>query len=114
MGWIILLVLIALVFGLLVFLGKLPRGAFELTGAALLLGVAGYAWQGQPGMAGVSLEPIEKANSFTAYTINARNDVGEGFGCAGEMVCLFGCSEPFWQTWLGGKLLAQWCEKTSQ
>lgn len=84
MGWIILLVLIALVFGLLVFLGKLPRGAFELTGAALLLGVAGYAWQGQPGMAGVSIEPIEKANSFTDDTINARNDLGERFGSASE------------------------------
>ena len=43
MGWIILLIMVVVVFTLLVWLGKLPRTTFELTGAVLLLGVAGYA-----------------------------------------------------------------------
>jgi len=84
MGWIILLIFSAIVFGLLVWLGKLPRAGFELTGAAILLGVAGYAWQGNPGMAGVSVEPTEKPNSFDEKSIDARNDLGERFGTAKE------------------------------
>lgn len=84
MGWILLIGLSLLVFGGLLWLGKLPRVAYELTGAALLLGIAGYAWQGQPGMAGVSVQPAEQANSFDDSTIGSRNDMGERFGSARE------------------------------
>lgn len=84
MGWVILLVLVAILFGFLVWLGKLPRKAYEITGAALLIGVAGYAWQGNPGMAGVSVEPAEKPNSFDNKSVDARNDLGERFGTAQE------------------------------
>lgn len=84
MGWLILLGFLMLLFGSLIWLGKLPRGAYELTGAALLLGVAGYAWQGNPGMAGVSIEPTEKANSFDDDSIASRNEMGERFGSARE------------------------------
>ena len=73
-----------LLFGALVVIGKLPRGAWELTGAALLLGVAGYAWQGHPGLAGVSIQPAEQPNSFDEKSIEARNDLGERFGSASE------------------------------
>ncbi|WP_108809755.1 tetratricopeptide repeat protein [Sphingorhabdus sp. Alg231-15] len=84
MGWLILLSFLLLLFGSLVWLGKLPRGAYELTGAALLLGVAGYAWQGNPGMAGVSIEPTEKPNSFDDSSIESRKEMGERFGSAQE------------------------------
>lgn len=84
MGWIILLVMIIALFVALVFLGKLPRTAYELTGAALLLGVAGYAWQANPGMAGVSVEPDEKPNSFDEDSITSREEMGERFGTARE------------------------------
>jgi len=84
MGWIILLFVSLLVLLGLIWLGKLPRAAYELTGAALLLGIAGYAWQGQPGMAGVSVQPTEKANSFDDSSIKSRNDLGERFGSAQE------------------------------
>lgn len=84
MGWLILLGFLVLLFGSLIWLGKLPRGAYELTGAVLLLGVAGYAWQGNPGMAGVSIEPIEKPNSFDDDSISSRDEMGERFGSARE------------------------------
>ena len=84
MGWLILLGFLLLLFCGLVWLGKLPRGAYELTGAALLLGVAGYAWQGHPGMAGVSVEPKEKASSFDESSIESRAEMGERFGSARE------------------------------
>lgn len=84
MGWIILLLLLLSVFGALIWVGKLPRSAYEMTGAALLLAVAGYAWQGNPGMAGVSIEPAEKPNSFDEDAIQSRNELGERFGSAKE------------------------------
>ena len=84
MGWIILFLLVLICLAALIWLGKLSRATYELTAAALLLGVAGYAWQGNPGMAGVSVVPKEEANSFDDDTIDARNEMGERFGSAQE------------------------------
>ena len=89
MGWLIFLGILVVLFGGLLWLGKLPRGAWEITGAALLIGVAGYAWQGHPGMAGVSVQPTEKPNSFDDDDIKARNDLGERFGSAKEWLVFF-------------------------
>ena len=84
MGWIIVFLFVLICAAALIRLGKLSRPTYEITAAALLLGVAGYAWQGNPGMAGVSVEPTEKPNSFDEDTIDARNDMGERFGTARE------------------------------
>jgi len=48
MGWLILVGLVVVTGGLLWRFGRLPKGSLELVAAALLLGVAGYAWQGHP------------------------------------------------------------------
>jgi len=52
MGWLTILAMAAIAFAALWRFGRLPRAALELAGAALLLGIAGYAWQGSPGLAG--------------------------------------------------------------
>ena len=52
MGWLIFLALAAVVAGVLWRFGRLPKGGLELVGAALFLGIAGYAWQGNPGLPG--------------------------------------------------------------
>lgn len=51
MGWVILLALGALV-ALALRLARIGRGTWWLAGAALMLGAAGYAWQGRPGLPG--------------------------------------------------------------
>lgn len=84
MGWIILFLFVLICVVALLKLGKLSRATYEITAAALLLGVAGYAWQGNPGMAGVSVIPTEKPNSFDDDMIDARNEMGERFGSAKE------------------------------
>ena len=84
MGWIILLLLVVICAAALIKLGKLSRATYEITAAALLIGVAGYAWQGHPGMAGVSIQPAEQPDSFDEDTIDARNAMGERFGTARE------------------------------
>lgn len=52
MGWLIFLGLALIVAGMLWRYGRMPKGGIELVGAALLLAIAGYAWQGEPGLSG--------------------------------------------------------------
>jgi len=47
-GWVFLVVFVALAFGALWRLWCMPRVVLELAGAALMIGAAGYAWQGRP------------------------------------------------------------------
>ncbi|WP_076073273.1 tetratricopeptide repeat protein [Sphingomonas montana] len=56
-GWLIMIVLAAAVGVGLARFGRFPRGAVELLGAALLLALAGYAWQGNAGLAGRPTPP---------------------------------------------------------
>lgn len=60
MGWIALAVIGVVAFGLLWLLG-LPRMLWSLSGAALMLGAAGYALQARPGLAGAPVEASKKA-----------------------------------------------------
>lgn len=57
MGWVFLGVLVVLVAAGLWRFGRLPRSSLEYLGAALLLGIAGYAWQGSPNLAGSPTPP---------------------------------------------------------
>lgn len=49
MSWLPILFLAALAFGAAVLALRLPRSGYTLMGAALLFGLAGYAFQGTPG-----------------------------------------------------------------
>ncbi|HWW64683.1 MAG TPA: cytochrome C biogenesis protein [Sphingomonadaceae bacterium] len=65
MGWLILGVL-AVVTGLGLWrFGNLPRASLDYLGAALLLGVAGYAWQGSPFQSGSPTRPAASAEQPT-------------------------------------------------
>ena len=52
MGWLFAAALTALSFAALWFSKRCSRLALELAGALLLVGLAGYAWQGTPQMPG--------------------------------------------------------------
>lgn len=52
MAWISVFLLCAATFGGLWWSGRFSRTALELLGAALMLAVAGYAWQGTPNQPG--------------------------------------------------------------
>jgi tetratricopeptide (TPR) repeat protein len=62
MGWLIFIVLALATGGVLWRFGRLPKGTLELVGAALFLAVAGYAWQGSPGMPGKPTPPPADAH----------------------------------------------------
>jgi cytochrome c-type biogenesis protein CcmH len=61
-GWLIFLAIAAAVFALLWRFGRVTGSARDLSLAALFLAAAGYAWQGNPGLASTNREAAEKAS----------------------------------------------------
>jgi len=62
MGWLTFLGLALVTGGVLWRFGRMPKGGLELVAAALFLAVAGYAWQGSPGLPGKPTPPPEDAH----------------------------------------------------
>ena len=87
-GWLILGALAVVVTAGLLVIGKLPRISYELVGAALLLGIAGYAWQGNPSMAGVSLTKAEDPEEYDETIAKKREEISGKFGGAQQWLVL--------------------------
>jgi Flp pilus assembly protein TadD len=69
MGWAIMFLLAAATMLVLLFVVRPKRGAIELLAAALMLGIAGYAWQGSPSLPGKPTAP--RANRPATDTLFA-------------------------------------------
>ena len=80
MTWVLIVLVAAAVFAALVKLLKLPRNGWEWAGAALLLGLAGYALQGSPGQGGAPKPPVENPGTADAALIAQRQAMGSAFG----------------------------------
>lgn len=72
MGWAIIGVMALLVLAVLWKFGRMPRGSMELLGAAIFLGLAGYAWQGSPTLAGKPTPPRASARQPDQATASER------------------------------------------
>lgn len=72
MGWAIFALLAAIVATGLV-LARMPRMVWELVGSALLLGAAGYAWQGSPSLSGDPRTAGQTAPRYDEDLANLRN-----------------------------------------
>lgn len=78
MSWLFVLAFAAIAFAALWRFGKLPRTGLELTAAALLTGVAGYAWQGSPSQPGHPVASREQAGAVDpAVTATRRQMMGQ-------------------------------------
>lgn len=85
MTWVMVFALAAAVFAGLALVLKAPRGAWEAIGAALLLGIAGYAWQGAPRQPGAPKPPAEKiAGPAAAMAVAERQNLAKGDPGAGD------------------------------
>lgn len=78
MTWALIAVLAAVVYAAMVFLFKVPRGGREAIGAAMLLGIAGYALQGHPGLPGSPTAPREKVQADAGASVEARREMSPG------------------------------------
>ncbi len=75
MDWLPILLLAAAAFGAAAWLLRLPESGWAMFGAALLLGLAGYATQGLPGYAGTPAVPETAAPEGSDAMIAARRDL---------------------------------------
>lgn len=88
-GWLIAAAFAICLMTLLIVIGRIPRASWELTAAALLLGLAGYAWQGNPGLAGTPRNPATSASGqFDEQLAEQRRGLAERYGPAGQWLML--------------------------
>lgn len=87
-GWMFAIGLAAIAAVAIIGVGRLPRPTWELVGAALLLGVAGYAWQGKPALAGAPRAVADRIVPFDEGMAEQRRAMGERFGKAGQWLIL--------------------------
>lgn len=73
----------------LIAVGRVPRATWEITAAAVLLGLAGYAWQGSPGLAGAPRQAATPgADKFDEQLAERRRGLAERYGPAGQWLLL--------------------------
>ena len=80
MTWVFIMLIAVVVWGVMAFVLKLPRTGWEITAAALLFGISGYALQGHPGQAGAPQAPVENAKLADQTLIKERQQMGAAFG----------------------------------
>ena len=80
MGWVVIGVLAALSFAVLAWGLKASRKGWEAIGAALMLGIAGYALQGSPAQPGAPKEAAPQTREGAAALVAARQQLARDGG----------------------------------
>ncbi|MBK9011536.1 tetratricopeptide repeat protein [Novosphingobium sp.] len=80
MTWVLVALLALASFGACAFLFKAPRKGWEAIGAALLLGIAGFALQARPAQPGVPKVVEAKSADSGAALISARKQLAQADG----------------------------------
>lgn len=89
-GWLIAAAFAFCLMALLLAVGRIPRMSWELTAAAVLLGLAGYAWQGSPGLPGQPKMASASTDrgQFDEQLAERRRGMAERYGKAGQWLML--------------------------
>lgn len=107
MGWIALALLMAGAFAALLLLG-VSRTLTSFLGAALVLGAAGYAWQGRPDQPGAPANgaaatgQVDVGLSQLRLDMFGRYTTGEAYFTAGDALLRTGASHAAVSLYLGG------------
>jgi cytochrome c-type biogenesis protein CcmH len=80
MSWILVALLALVAFVVAAFVLKAPRRGWEAIASALVLGVAGYALQAHPGLAGAPKAPSEDPANEKAAMVEVRQQLGKEQG----------------------------------
>lgn len=83
MSWLLAFILALVAFGTMVFVLKAPRKGWEVIGAALLLGIAGYGLQASPNLRGAPKAAVETVSESAADVVAARSAMAGGKGTGG-------------------------------
>lgn len=95
MIWLWIMLFAALTIGGVILLGRLPAGARPLAGAAVMLGLAGYALQGSPALPGRPVAVVAEPESFGEVITDTRKGMSDRFGPAAQWL---GISDGFART----------------
>lgn len=76
MTWVMVILIAAATFGLILAL-RAPRVGWEAVGAALLVGIAGYALQASPSLPGAPKEAAQQSTKSGAALVEARKQLAE-------------------------------------
>ncbi|WP_324750345.1 tetratricopeptide repeat protein [Sphingomonas sp. LY54] len=88
MGWLIFILLALASFVALWRFARFDKAALQFLGAGLLLAMAGYVWQGQPGLPGKPLPPPERQNLPDSAFAGARGDMLGQFDSAARWLTI--------------------------
>src|SRR3546814_14404706 len=87
-GWIIAIALSVLTGAAIIRFGRIPRSAWELVASALLVSLAGYAWQSNPSLAGAPKQAAARNSTFDEDIAKLRKNMSERFSQAGQCLVL--------------------------
>ena len=76
MIWLVAILLAVAAFAALLFLMKTPRKGWDIIGAALLLGIAGYGLQASPAQPGAPKAAAEVVSDDPAALVDSRRSLG--------------------------------------
>ena len=95
MIWLWVILAAALTIAGIFWLGKLPAAARPLAGAAVMLGLAGYALQGHPALPGKPVATAAEPEGFGEAITDQRQGMSDRFGPAAQWL---GMSDGFART----------------
>jgi cytochrome c-type biogenesis protein CcmH/NrfG len=75
MGWVLFLFVALVAFAALWRFGRMDKGGLQFLGAALLIALAGYAWQGRPDLGGSPKRPPERQRLPDSDFAETRRDM---------------------------------------
>lgn len=88
MIYLIIIIIVALGIGGAVFFARPKRGGVELLGAAFFVGVAGYAWQGEPFQKSAPKENIAASANPNDEAIELRKTMGNKFSSSRDWLII--------------------------
>ncbi|BBB12101.1 tetratricopeptide repeat protein [Sphingopyxis sp. FD7] len=95
MTWLWVMLAAVLTIGGIFWLGRLPSAVRPLAGAAVMLGLTGYALQGSPSLPGKPVAAAEEPEGFGEALTDRRQGMAERFGPAAQWL---GMSDGFART----------------
>ena len=84
MAWAMAIALAAAALALLIRLGRAPRAAWEVIAAALVFGLAGFAFQARPDLPGAPKQAAEDTGTSGADMVDARRQLSSGGPSSGD------------------------------